>query len=786
MKKHFYLLCILLISTFSVKSQDNISLSGTVTAVTSSSPVSGASVYVLNTNTRTATNAEGKFTVSNLLPGQYAVQVMALGYATLSKTVAVADGTAQLDFQLTDASRQLDEVTVTAQKTEEDPQQVPFSLSVLSARQVQAYQLRNTKDITAIVPNLYSANPGDNRNVTSIRGITTTSYDPAVVTYIDGVNQFGLDTYVAQLLDIERVEVLRGPQGTLYGRNAMGGVVNIITEQPANELTGFAEINAGNYGQQRYSAGFNVPLVNDKLFLGAAGLYSRLNGYYTNQFNNSKFDEQHSFMGNYYLKYLAASNLSVTLNVKHNENRNDGTFPLVASKDDALANPFVVNQNALTTIIDNIFNSSLSVNYSGKAFNFTSQTAYQSNLRYYTEPIDADFSPIDGISLIYDYGGKWNRVKAGTQEFRFTSPASASAFKWAAGVYGFYQDSPVKQGTYFGEDAELVGAPFPNFTSINTNQGNSRGIAFYGQGTYALLPKLEATLGLRYDYERKEQSVLGEFEQQGEVIVTRPDTSATANFNAVTPKVSLAWHPTENQNLYATYSRGFRAGGITQLSSDPSQPPLVPYKPEHSSNFEIGLKNTLLDKRLRINIAAFYTRVTDAQVPTLILPDAIVVTRNAGKLSSKGAELELAATPANGLEIAYNLGYTDAKYTELVLPVNGEAVQLNDNRQIFTPDITSMLALQYGYEVNKDKNVRLILRGEWKYLGKQYFDLANQVSQDAYSLFNVRAGLSARKFDVFFWAANIADKRYVDYAYEFGAAHLGNPATYGISVSTRL
>ena len=174
------------------------------------------------------------------------------------------------DIQLADASNQLDAVLVSAQKTEESLQNVPFSISALSSRQVKQYRLWNTNELTAIVPNLYSSNSGDDRNVTSIRGITTTSYDPAVATYIDGVNQFGLDTYIAQLLDIERIEVLRGPQGTLYGRNAMGGVINIITKQPSNITNGFAEINVGNYGQQRYSVGVRTPIVKNKLFAGAS------------------------------------------------------------------------------------------------------------------------------------------------------------------------------------------------------------------------------------------------------------------------------------------------------------------------------------------------------------------------------------------------------------------------------------------------------------------------------------------------------------------------------------
>ena len=135
----------------------------------------------------------------------------------------------------------------------------------------------------------------------------TTSYDPAVATYIDGVNQFTLDTYIATLFDVERIEVLRGPQGTLYGRNAMGGVINIITKQPANNTNGFAEINIGNYNQQRYTLGLRTPLIKNKLFFGVAGVYNRRNGFYTNEFYNNSYDKRNTFTGNYYLKYLPAA-----------------------------------------------------------------------------------------------------------------------------------------------------------------------------------------------------------------------------------------------------------------------------------------------------------------------------------------------------------------------------------------------------------------------------------------------------------------------------------------------
>ncbi len=746
--------------------------------------VAGATVYLLNTDLTASTNTNGEFKFQNLQTGKYTIRVSAAGYATLIKEIDFKNGE-KIDLTLTEATRQLDEVIVSAQKSDEQPQKLPLSLSTFSAQQVQDAKLWNIKDITAMVPNLTSANPGDNRNVTSIRGITTTSYDPAVATYIDGVNQFGLDTYIAQLEDIERIEVLRGPQGTLYGRNALGGVINIITKQPSNETRGFAELDFGNYNQQRYNLGLRTALIKDKLFLGVSGLFTRQDGFYTNLFNNTKFDNQHSFMGNYYLKYLASQKLSFTLNVKHVENRNNGAFPLASDPMTALSQPFTVNQNNTTKLVDNILNASLAVNYTGKGFNFSSQSAYQSNYRYYTSPIDADFSPIDGVSIVNNYGSAFNKVKVGTQEFRFSSPANTnSRFNWVGGLYGFYESNPVKQGVHYGNDAALLGA-IADSTGISINKQSIYGLAIFGQGTYKLSNKLDIILGLRYDYQHNKETIKGEFQLDGQdAVVTRADTSSKASFKAFSPKVSLAYHISDANNLFGGYSRGFRTGGISQLGSDPSQPPLYNYKPETSNNFELGSKNTFLDNRFRVNATLFFTRINNAQVPTLILPDAITITQNAGKLESKGAELELAVKPLKGLEAEYNFGYTHARYKSLYLASNGEAVNLTGNHQVFTPDVTSMLALQYNYAIGTSNLYKLVVRGEWRYLGDEYFDLGNQVKQDAYHLFNSRIGFSAKKVSVFFWTANLFNKHYIDYAYDFGAAHLGNPRTLGVSLRT--
>lgn len=768
---------------FAVNAQQKSKITGTVKDANAAS-ISAVNIQVLNTNLSTVTNSNGEFELKNVPSGKINLRISAIGYATIVKLV---NGNETLNVVLQQSNSRLDEVTVSAQKTEENIQNIPSAITAFTAEKVTDYRIQNTRDLATIVPNLYSSNPGDGRNITSIRGIGTTSYDPAVATYIDGVNQFGLDTYIASLFDVERIEVLRGPQGTLYGRNAMGGVINIITKQPSNYTTGFAGVDVGNYGQQRYSAGIRTALVKDKLFFGAAGLYNRMDGFYTNSFNNSKFDKLHGYLGNYYLKFLASDKFALILNVKHNENRNNGTFPLAGSVNDALENPFVLNQNAITKMVDNLFNTSLSANYAGESINFSSQTAYQSNYRYYTQPIDGDFSPIDGVSIVNNYGKDFNKVQVYTQEFKLSSPASNNSnLKWVAGLYGFHQNSPVKQGTYFGADAALVGAPFPFFTSLNTNTGKSYGLAAFGQITYSITDKLAATVGLRYDYEHKKQTALGEFLMDGmDPVVTQNDTAATANFKAFSPKFSLAYSIEDNNTIYASYSRGFRAGGITQLGSDPSVLPLVAYKPEYSNNFEIGSKNTFLDERLSINIAAFYIKLTDAQIPVLVLPDAVTITRNAGELTSKGLELELSAKPVKGLNVDYNFGYTDATYTSLQLPQNGATVNLNGNRQIYTPEITSMLALQYAYELDKSSKINLIARGEWLFTGNQFYDLANQIEQKGYNLFNAKLGVSNKRFDLFFWGRNLGNKTYIDYAYDFGAAHLGNPKTYGVSLVGR-
>lgn len=748
-----------------------------------SEPVEAASVHVLNGSDIVITDSSGTFRIQTTGNRQLRLQVTATGYA--ATIVDVTPKVDDLKIVIPAIGKRLDEVVVIAQKKEEVLQTVPAGISHLSARDIQDFRLWDSRDLTAISPALYSANPGDNRNVISIRGITSTSYDPAVATYIDGVNQFSLDTYISPLYDIERIEVLRGPQGTLFGRNAMGGVINIVTRKPADNPAGFVEASAGQRNRQwRLSAGYKAPIIKQKLYFGIAGLVHDQRGFYTNDFNGKPYDKQIIASGNYYLLYKPTHNWQLNLNFKHLNGNNKGAFPLVIGMEEALANPFHLNQNAITTMQDNTLNASLSVLHQAEKFRFSSQTAFQQNKRIYQQPIDADFSPLDAISIINDYGNEWNRTRVITEELRLSSPeGTGSRLQWNTGLYLFYQKSPVHQSTRFGQDANLIGIGDSLFTTTNISVTHNTGAALYGELTYNLHPKWDLRGGLRAETNRQQKKVSALYMKDGmpEPMVTLPDTSAHTSYTALSPRASIGYKPAETSYFYFSYSRGFRTGGLTDLSSDPSQPPLYPYDPEYGDNLELGWKSDWWKKKLQVNLAAFYSIVNDAQVPALQLPDAITVIKNTGKLRSRGMEAEVTAVPFSQLQFQYNFAYTDSRYQDYKTTSQGTETDLSGNRQVFTPATTSLLAVQYMPVLSRKHSLSGIMRAEWYWLGTTYFDLANSIRQPAYHLVHLRAGVSWKKMEAALWVRNLFDTRYVSYAYDFGGIHLGDPSNAGIT-----
>lgn len=716
--------------------------------------------------------------------GKYDLLVSAEGYA--EKVISIQlDGDKNIIVQLDAVYKKLNDVVVTAEKQETPLYKTAASISSLNGNQIRDMRIWEIADLSGITPNLTLSNSGDNRNVTGIRGIVTTSYEQAVATYIDGVAQFSLDTYIPQLNDVESIEFIRGAQGTLYGRNAMGGVINITTKKPGNKVSGNADVQFGSNGQQRYTAGIKTPFIKNKLFGSFSVMHDKRNGFFKNDFNNSDFDKQNQTLIDLQLRYLINNKWSIQADHKRYIANNNGAFPLVNDMNELINNPYHLAQNSIGMMKDRTENSSIVVKRNGSRINLSLQTALQNNYRYYTNSLDGDFSTFDIVGVYNNYGKEFNKVDVLTNEFRVSSASlNDSKVSWSAGLFQFIQKSPTKQATIFGDDAGLYGLPETNFALISTNIASNNGVAAYANVKHHITDKLSINAGIRADRENRKLSIKGEYGLTPEPIATlTPEESGKTNFSAISPRLGFQYNPNESQLIYINYSRGFRTGGLSGITSDPSQAPLVGYKPEYSNMFEIGVKGEDNSKTFRYSAAVFYNAVTDIQAPRLLLPDAVTVIRNAGKMNSSGAELELIYKPAKGLTLQYAGGITNAQYKSLKGVSNGSEIDLSNKKQVYTPNTTQYFAVQYQIKLGTSN---LNLRTEYSFIGDQYFDLSNQIKQEGYGLLNFRASYRIAQFDFSVWGRNLAGKKYIAYAYDFGAAHLGDPRMIGGGIGVKL
>jgi iron complex outermembrane receptor protein len=210
---------------------------------------------------------------------------------------------------------------------------------------------------------------------------------------------------------------------------------------------------------------------------------------------------------------------------------------------------------------------------------------------------------------------------------------------------------------------------------------------------------------------------------------------------------------------------------------------LLSYDPESSNHIELGWRSTFAENRIRTYFALFQSGINNAQVPTLILPDAITVTRNAGIIRSRGFEAETEWKAARGLSFSWRYAQTSSTYRTLRLAKNGQEVNLDGNRQIMTPSHTSMLVGDYTIPMGRKKRYSFDFRAEWRHTGTIYFDLANEMKQDPVGLMNLRAGIRGKKYAIHGWVRNLTGAFYNDYGYDFGAVHPGDPRTWGVTLS---
>ena len=756
----------------------------------------GVIISVKETNQTTQTDRNGKFELriaekdtSNIIcsyigNGKFELRIAEkdtiniicsyIGYETLKKQLNLnKDNIQNLLFLMKENSSVLEEIIITAEKKETKLQKTPIAVSALSSKEMEQRKVTEITDMVMTVPNLITMSCGSPAlNFISIRGILTFTTDPAIGVYIDDVPTFDGYGISMQLQDIERVEVLRGPQSTLYGRNALGGVINILTKQPGNTLRGFAETGMGNYNAKECRTGISVPLIKDKLFASLNNFYTDRKGLYTNEYTGKYYDDYKNYGGNFYLKYLANNRLSFVLNSKLEKNDIKGAFPF-ANKAYAFEKPYTINQDRKNIENRTLSKTSLQAKYQLSNWALSSLTGY-SYLEDTYDEYDYDFSPYNVITW---YAQRPQRTW--TQEFKIVS---RNLRKWdiTGGLFGFIDNREAVAHTAYGEDAVSNNPNAPCVYSTQSTQ-KTKGFAAYAHLTYSFTDKLKLTGGLRYDYEEKKLILHDEYKKEPNPVQVFPSKTASTSANAISPKANLSYLASDGITLYANYAKGFRPGGVNQYASTSNN--YLTFEPEYTNNYEIGIKTEWLKRRLRANFTAFYTHWKDQQ-QTLMTPEMRIA--NIGEMYSRGLELELTGLLVKNLEIRYNFGLVNTKYNKLLLldETGTNNVNYKGNKQVFTPDLSSALSVTYWGKISK--NVGFFVLPEWKYLGKQYMTYYNDLVQNPFHLVNVNAGIKYKYYEFKLWAKNIMDNRYISFAYANYRGNnspilLGLPTTYGVS-----
>ncbi|MBW3469564.1 TonB-dependent receptor [Arthrospiribacter ruber] len=710
----------------------------------------------------------------------------ALGYESVTvNKIDLVNG--QVTITLNFREEELQAVTVSAQKRDDLLQNIPAPVTVINSKEIERGELRILADLPALAPNLNLVDAGaPNSIIPSIRGFNAYGGEPAVGIYVDGVVQLDGNFLNQQLINVERVEVLRGPQGTLYGRNALGGVINIITKQPTNTFSGEVFTGFGNFGHQRHGIAINTPLLKDKLYLKTSGMFEKRNGFFTNAYDGRIYDGFERYAGNASLQWNIDDKWKAVFSFNYNVDDHDGIYPYHTSIEQLRENGYTINLNEEQAYKRTINRNTLQLSRLGNKVEFTSISSISvGTQRLKGTRWEGDFSPLDFLSFEMPRDKFTNQVAM--QEFRFSSHPSSSKVKWIGGLNGFFQKKDEGIVTVYGQDVpppQSEEDPIPGSRFINFAEEKNYGLAGFGEVEWSINPKWRITGGIRYDYESREATTSFDFElPPNPPINMQPEATISANFNAVTPKFTVQHQMNERLNFYAIFAQGFRAGGMNVYNPDPQ---FRVYDPEFSNNYELGLKSISLQNRLIVNANVFLINWRDKQLTT-VLPSqgggfqtAIL---NTGLLDASGFEMEVSYLPVKNLRLDYNLGYTHAVFKDL--PV-AEGLNFEGNFQPFQPQYTSMGIVQYDFKLSN--NINAFVRGEWRALGKQYFDFENNSLQEAYSLFNARTGLSYNRFNLDFWIRNIANTEYIQFGYSFLGFEnylLGAPRTFGSTLSVK-
>ncbi|MEM6433770.1 MAG: TonB-dependent receptor [Cyanobacteria bacterium P01_D01_bin.115] len=659
------------------------------------------------------------------------------------------------------------QVIVTAERTPEEAQDVPISLTVLTEADIENANVTSIEDIAGSVPN-FTFFSGENAvsPIYSIRGLGNSNFlaREAVAFYIDDVPYDRANFISTDLPDIEQVEVLRGPQSTLYGRNALSGVVNITTRQPTNEFEFNAGSSYGSYDAVDLQAGVSGPIVEDQLFFRLSGNYFSRDGYINNSFLDDGVDERESWNGRAQLLWTPSEDWEISLNTFFEDLQNGVNFVTVNEFDPADA--FDIAADVDNSFDRNSNTQALRITYTHPDFRATSITARRFSTS--EQRADADGTPADIVVNTNDF-----ESTVLTQEFRFQSPIDAiddRGFEWLVGGYFESREfNSRNDGFTFGEDAASIG--FPVGVSVADADVDETIFAGFAQVSVRPVDPLTLTAGVRYE---SFNGTLDRLENTftppgGPTFTTFSASSIEQDTNIWLPRFVAEYRFNPDVMVYGSIARGYRPGGVN-FRGDATT---LTFEAEKSWNYEIGLKSSWLDDRLQVNLALFHNDVNDYQVPFVDSFDTSGIGN--AEVSITGGELEVRATPLDGLDIIAGLGLSNARFTNYR--------EFDGNRVPYAPEATYNLALQYRDPIG------FFARVELQGTGTTYFDDDNSLRQDAYAVVNARLGYEFDDSGIYLYANNILGAKYFVQAANFQPFGFlvapGAPATVGLQFISR-
>jgi iron complex outermembrane receptor protein len=647
-----------------------------------------------------------------------------------------------------EASSGLEEIIVTAERREERLQDTPVSVMVFSAEDISQRSMRTLSDVAAFTPNLNISNGsiagGDSAQV-YIRGIGqydfATAADPGVGIYVDGVYLGRSVGSMLDLADVDRIEVLRGPQGTLYGKNTIGGAINVVTAPTPTTLGADLQVTGGSYDRGDFKGSLYVPIIGDELLSSLTVLSRNSNGYGDRPLVDQTMGNISTQAAHGVLEWHADDDITVRVDADGTHTRDHGPVRSLLATEQT---PFLQFYNAYFGPYGNQYLTGNPYVSLGTGPNYNDLDQYGAALHVDWKIDGALFKSISSFRQLkaawaadvdnspQDVAEEADVMKQHqfTQEFQLSGKTLNDRLDWMTGLYYFRERAlmtfnvTIMPAFYYKLGLDL--------SEVLPDQILTNSSAAYGHASYALTDRLSVIAGLRYTYETKD-FVVGAYAPLSDQVIV-PQTPLSNAWSNTSPMLGFDYKIVKDLMAYASASQGFKSGGFNARPTTAGE--VKPFNPETVTTYELGLKSEWLDRRLRANADVFYNDYKDVQVTVITGSGTTILSYidNAARAKGKGAELELTARPTTPLTLTAAFGYIDARYTETS---PGSTITLA-SQFVETPKWSATATAEYAISLPGGSTLKAA--ADYTYKSTTYLDPGNtaQLTQGDLGLVNAR------------------------------------------------